>query len=185
LLDGKMQPLWPADEPVRMHAEDLLLREWTHADVPDMVELFNTDEMNRWTPLPSPFDQEAAVRYVEAAHRQRREDGTLQLAITLDGDAPVGEVLVFPGRREDSVELAYAVGAPHQGRGLGRRAVEAVLVLASESSARMAELVIATDNIRSQRVAQATGFSMTDDPPTQRQRKGFVLTMVRWERPLT
>jgi RimJ/RimL family protein N-acetyltransferase len=179
-----MQLLWPFDEPVLLHAEGLILREWTYDDVPDMVELFDTDEMNRWTPLPSPFDQEAARRYVGAAHRQRVVDGTLQLAITLDGNEPIGEVLVFPGRSEGSVELAYAVGAAHQGRGLARQAVEAALALATKSSASMAELVIATDNISSQRVALATGFCITGDSPTQRQRKGIFLTMARWERPL-
>jgi RimJ/RimL family protein N-acetyltransferase len=179
-----MQLLWPANKPVLLHAEGLVLREWGYEDVPDMVELFDTDEMNRWTPLPSPFDEAAARQYVEVAHHQREADGTLQLAITRDGDAPLGEVLVFPGGREHSVELAYAVGAAHQGRGLGRQAVAAALTLATEANARMAELVIATDNISSQHVALATGFRQTGDSPTQRQRKGFVLTMARWERTL-
>jgi RimJ/RimL family protein N-acetyltransferase len=150
-----------------------------------MVELFDTDEMNRWTPLPSPFGEGAARQYVEAAHHQRDLDGTLQLAITRDGDAPLGEVLVFPGESEHSVELAYAVGAAYQGRGLCRQAVAAALTLAVEANVQMAELVIATDNISSQRVALATGFRQTDDLPTQRQRKGFVLTMARWQRTLS
>jgi RimJ/RimL family protein N-acetyltransferase len=184
LLDGMMQLLWPADEPVFLHAEGLILREWTYEDVPDMVELFDSDEMNRWAPLPSPFDRDEAARYVAAAHRQRVVDGTLQLAITLDGDAPLGEVLVFPGGSNGSVELAYAVGAAHQGRGLGRHAVEAVLALAAKSNSGVVELVIATDNVSSERVALATGFRMTGVSPTQRRRKGFVLIMARWERRL-
>lgn len=179
-----MQLLWPANEPVLLHAEGLVLREWRYEDIRDMVELFDTDEMNRWTPLPSPFDEAAARQYVEVAHHQRELDGTLQLAITRDGDAPLGEVLVFPGGSEHSVELAYAVGAAHQGRGLGRQAVSAALTLAAKANARMAELAIATDNISSQHVARATGFRQTRDSPTQRQRKGFVLTMARWERTL-
>ena len=123
-----------------------------------MVRLFDTDEMNRWTPLPSPFDITAAEQYVDTAHRLRAQGGTLQLAITEDGRTPLGEVLVFPGSDEDSVELAFAVGADHQGGGLARRAVQAVLALASNAGASRAELVIAVDNVRSQRVARATGF---------------------------
>jgi RimJ/RimL family protein N-acetyltransferase len=185
LLDGTMQLLWPANEPVLLHAEGLLFREWRYEDVPDMIELFDTDEMNRWTPLPSPFDEAAARRYVGAARHQRDVDGTLQLAITRDGDTPLGEILLFPGGGEDSVEFAFAVGAAHQGRGVGRQAVEAALALAAKSNGGMAELVIATDNLSSQRVALATGFRMTDDSLTQRQRKGFLLTMAKWKRPLS
>jgi RimJ/RimL family protein N-acetyltransferase len=45
-------------------------------------------------------------------------------------------------------------------------------------------LVIAVDNVRSQRVARATGFRLSGQPLTQRRRKGFVLTMATWQRPL-
>lgn len=90
-----MQQLWPSEERVLIHAEGLDLREWTHDDVPVMVELFDTAEMNRWTPLPSPFDDEAAERYVATAHRQRIETGTLQLAITVDGHTPMGLVMTM------------------------------------------------------------------------------------------
>jgi RimJ/RimL family protein N-acetyltransferase len=179
-----MQLLWPSEERVLIHAEGLDLREWTYDDVPVMVELFDTCEMNRWTPLPSPFDDEAAKRYVATAHRQRIETGTLQLAITVDGRTPMGEVLVFPGGTEVAVELAYAVGADHQGRGIARRAVNGALALASKAGASTAALVIATDNVRSQRVAQATGFRLTEQPLTERRRKGLVMTMGTWERPL-
>jgi RimJ/RimL family protein N-acetyltransferase len=69
--------LWPAGERVRIHAERMVLREWTLEDAPAMVGLFDTDEMNRWTPLPSPFDLNTATRYVEAANRHRGESGSL------------------------------------------------------------------------------------------------------------
>ena len=185
LLDGWMHQLWPSEGSVCFSGEGLVLREWTFDDVPVMVELFDTDEMNRWTPLPSPFDDAAAEQYVQTARQLRDEIGTLQLAITLDGGVAMGEVLVFPGSSGDSVELAYAVGADHQGRGLARRAVMGALALASKAGVSRAELVIAMDNVRSQRVALATGFRLTDQPLAERRRKGFVLEMGTWERPLT
>ncbi len=184
MLDLVVQLLWPPGERVLIQAEGVVLREWTYDDVPVIVRLFDTDEMNRWTPLPSPFDDTAAERYVDTAHRLRAQGGTLQLAITEDGRTPLGEVLVFPGGDEDSVELAFAVGADHQGGGLARRAVQAVLALASNAGASRAELVIAVDNVRSQRVARATGFRLSGQPLTERRRKGFVLTMATWQRPL-
>jgi RimJ/RimL family protein N-acetyltransferase len=182
--DGPVLDLWPAHLPVVLRASGLVLREWAVEDAPTMVALFDTPEMNRWTPLASPFDLRIALAYVDTAHRLRRERGILQLAVTEDGQHPVGEVLLFPGETADLVELAYAVGAPFQGRGVGRRSVAAALRLAAAAGLSTARLVIATDNQPSQRVAAAAGFGRTDAPLTERRRKGFVLTMATWERPL-
>lgn len=80
-----MIQLWPLGEPVWIASHGLVLREWDPTDVPAMVELFDTEQMDRLTPLASPFDVTAATAYVEAA--RRHHDGTLQLAITEDGYA--------------------------------------------------------------------------------------------------
>lgn len=83
-----MLQLWPAGEPVVIDQSGLVLREWTDQDVPAMVALFDTPEMDRRTPLASPFDAAAAAAYVAAAHQVRRRLGALQLAITEDGVVP-------------------------------------------------------------------------------------------------
>lgn len=158
------------------------LREWHLDDVERMVELFDTEQMNRWTPLPSPFDAAQARAYVERAHAAR-ESGTRQLAVCL-GDVVVGEVIVFPGTDADEVELAYAIGAEHQGKGLATRAVLAALDLAREAGARRAVLTIAEGNEASAGAARAAGFALTDAPVEVRRRKGFVLEMRTWERRL-
>lgn len=95
----------------------------------------------------------------------------------------MGEVLIFPSGH-GVVEVAYAVGARHRGHGIGARAVGAVLELARVSDARRAILTIAQDNTASQATARAAGFAKTDAAPRIRERKGFVLTMETWERPL-
>jgi hypothetical protein len=56
------------DEPIIVRGEGLVLREWNAADVPAMVEMFDTDEMDRWTPLAHPFDADVATEYVRQAH---------------------------------------------------------------------------------------------------------------------
>jgi len=96
----------------------------------------------------------------------------------------LGEVLIFPSDENGGVELAYAIGSPSQGRGLARRAVVEALSIARSVGMTTARLTIATDNVRSQRVAIATGFTVTKTPLEQRQRKGFVLTMATWEQHL-
>lgn len=169
--------------PVVVEAEGLVLREWRASDVPTMVELFDTEEMDRWTPLPSPFDKTVAGEYVDRAHAARCS-GTLQLAITADGGEALGEVLLFPTEHDELCELAYAVGAAHRGRSLGARAVRAVLGLAARAGFGKARLRIAVDNAASRRVAEAAGFSLTPQPLIRRERKGYVLDMTTWERPL-
>jgi RimJ/RimL family protein N-acetyltransferase len=93
---------------VQVRGEGLLLRPWTLDDVPQMALLFNTAEMDRWTPLAHPFDEDAAVAYVNSAH-QGRGAGLLQLAVTQDGGEPLGEVLLFGTEEDRTCEFAYAV----------------------------------------------------------------------------
>lgn len=176
--------LWPSTEPVLVRAGSLILREWANEDVPALVELFDTPEMNRRTPLPSPFDVEAARDYVESAHDMRRRLGALQLAVTEDGIAALGEVIICPTDVAGRVELAYGVGAAHAGRGLARRAVAVALELARDGGAVAARLHIAIDNPASQRVAEVTGFDRLDEPLVERRRKGQVLHLAVWQRAL-
>ena len=172
------------DGPVAFEALELFFRAWRLEDTEVMVTLFDTDQMNRWTPLASPFTHEAALAYVGAAH-DARAAGTTQLAITLTRDGPpVGEVIVFPAVEPDEVELAYAVGAQHQGMGVGRRAVLAALEFAQSRGAQRAVLMIADGNGASAAVARAAGFTKSATPLLERQRKGFVLHLKTWTRDL-
>lgn len=168
-------------EPLLVRASGLLLREWRQEDVPAMVTMFNTAEIDRWTPLTHPFDRDVASAYVERARRLRAER-VHQFAITVDGEEPLGELLLFPAEPADTCELAYAVGAAHRGRDLAARAIEAVLPLATSQGYRSARLRIATDNVASQRVALAAGFEVTAEPLLRRERKGYVLDMATWAR---
>ena len=109
---------------VRGHG--VVLREWTDADVPAMAVLFDEAEIDAWTPLESPFDEAAAARYLVRARTARAEGRALQLAVTEDGGAPLGEVLLFDPK-DGTAEMGYAIGAAHRGRGLARAAVLALL----------------------------------------------------------
>lgn len=164
-------------------AQGLHLREWRLSDAEQMSRLFNTDEMNRWTPLPHPFTEDVAVAYAERA--RQRIGGVLQLALCLMADGPpVGELLAFPAPERDTVELAYAVGAEHRHQHIGSRAVLAALELVTLSGTRRVVLTVAEDNAASQATARAAGFARTDSPLRRRERKGFVLMMETWERTL-
>lgn len=157
--------------PMALAGFDLRLREWTDADVVTMVELFDDVEIGRWTPLASPFDDDAARAYLDRARERRAEDRGVQLAVTTDGHAPLGEVLLFAtgpgGRGPDGpdVELGYAIGAAHRGQGLATRAVRLMTGYAyRELAVRRVTLRIDLGNAASEHVARATGFRLTGDP---------------------
>ncbi len=164
-----------------VRGEGLVLRPWTLGDVPQMVELFDTAEIDRWTPLAHPFDEEAATSYVNEAH-QGLSAGILQLAITNSGGEPLGEVLLFGTDEDGTCELAYAVGCKHRGHAAGARSVWALLPVAREAGYRQARLRVAVDNLPSQRVAADAGFTLTDEPLQCRERKGYLLHMATWRR---
>lgn len=166
-----------------VRAEGLVLRPWTDEDVPSMVAMFDTAEMDRWTPLAHPFDEAVARAYVARAHRSLAA-GLLQLAVTQDGGPALGEVLLFGTDEERTCELAYAVGASHRGLGLAARSVRAVLPVAAAAGYEQARIRIALDNLPSQHVARAAGFSVAGDALVHRERKGYLLDLATWRRPL-
>lgn len=165
--------------PVIIRAEGLVLREWRDGDRPAMVRLFDDPEIDRWTPLAHPFDATAARVYLERA-RERRERGTLQLAITQGDDRPLGEVLLFPTGVEGVCELGYMLGAEHRGRSLARRAISALMQYAAAWGYREARLTIAVGNTASEHVAHALDFEPTGEPDVREERKGRVLHLRSW-----
>lgn len=167
----------------------LHLREWNHADVPVMVELFDEPQVDRWTPLHYPFDQAAACAYLENARARRDEGRSIQLAITTDGHIALGEILLSvtdcPDERASGgrfAELAYAVGARHRGQHLASRAVRLMTDYVYHALAlQRIVLRIDPDNTASTAVARAAGFRLTDAAPITRGGSGPLLTW-RYER---
>ena len=53
IIDTKVDA---ADPSATIVGEGLVLRPWLCTDVDALVTLYNTDEMNLWTPIAHPFD---------------------------------------------------------------------------------------------------------------------------------
>ncbi|HEY2791341.1 MAG TPA: GNAT family N-acetyltransferase [Micromonosporaceae bacterium] len=161
--------------------DGLVLREWAESDLATMVELFDEESIDAWTPLEAPFDEAAARRYLERAAAGRAAGLCVQLAITTDGRTPLGEVLLFDGDAPHRAELAYAVGIRHRGRRLGARAVGLTMEYARRNlGITEFALTISPANPASQAVARANGFALTDAPTHVRERKGRRLEMAIW-----
>ncbi|WP_307845120.1 GNAT family N-acetyltransferase [Planomonospora sp. ID67723] len=168
--------------PVDLSGPGIRLREWTDEDLPAMVELFDEPQVDRWTPLRSPFTLEAARAYLAKGREGRAAGLRIHLAITGDDGGPRGEVLLFRASAEDpDAELGYVIGARHRRQGLATRAVRLITGYAYDALATSRVLLrIAPGNEASAAVARAAGFRLTDDEPVVRDRGDDTVTLLTW-----
>ncbi|WP_059013349.1 GNAT family N-acetyltransferase [Streptomyces specialis] len=177
------QPDFALPTTVRLSGHGVVLRQWLPEDLDTMAGLFDDPEVARWTPLRSPFDEDAAREYLSNALARAAAGTRIQLAITTDGLTPLGEVVLLPGddgRRE--VELGYSVGRPYRRRGLARRALTVLTDFTHrELAPARVVLRIDRDNAASNAVARATGYRLTDDEPLLREGADHRFTLLTWE----
>ncbi|MFD9457832.1 GNAT family N-acetyltransferase [Streptomyces sp. NPDC059985] len=164
---------------IELTGEGLVLRDWTEADLTAMPELFDHPDIAYWTPIVSPFDDEAARTRLDRA-RQLRADGTaLLLAITVDGGAALGEVMLK--RAPEGTELGYAVGPAHRGQGLAARAVRVMAAYAFEQlDVARVILELESENNSSVGVATRAGFRLLDVPLIKGEEKGRPYVLQTW-----
>jgi RimJ/RimL family protein N-acetyltransferase len=149
-------------DPVVLRGEGLVLREWSEDDLVRMPALFDNPEAVRWTPLETPFDLAAAQRYLDKARATRAERRGIQLAITVAGGEPLGEVLMFRLEGDATLEMGYSIGPAHRGAGLAARATRLVAdEVAARWGVRRFRLMISPDNAASRRTATAAGAQLS------------------------
>lgn len=171
----------PSPFPARIEltGEGLVLRDWMEGDLAAMPELFDHPDIAYWTPIVSPFDEEAARARLDRARELRAEGTTILLAITLDGDAPLGEVMLR--RAPEGTEIGYAIGPAYRGRGLAARAVKVMAAHAFEQlGVEQVILELEADNAASVAVAVRTGFSRLDVPLIEGEEKGRPYALQTW-----
>ena len=169
--------------PITLTGDGLQLREWRDEDLDDLVVLLDDPDIARWTPMPSPFDLEAGVAYLKRARQSRATGQRIQLAITLDGDKPVGEMLLFgfdAGLRE--AELGYLVGAAHRRRGFASVALS-LLSGYARSTLGLHRLLLRIDaaNTASCAVARRCGYRLTGEPPILQEGPYGPSSLDTWE----
>lgn len=183
-MADRAEPVFPGT--VSLTGDGLRLRQWTQADVESVAELFDDEEIARWTPLPSPFGLDDARAYVARAIERAAAGRSIQLAITTDGHRPLGEVGAFgmhTGPAGVSVELGYLVGRRHRGHRLAVRALSLLTDYAHrELGARRTVLGIERDNVASGAVARAAGYRLTDAKTVTREHRGRRAELRVWER---
>ncbi|MFD5517416.1 GNAT family N-acetyltransferase [Streptomyces sp. NPDC127066] len=166
-------------ERIELSGQGLVLRDWTEADLTAMPELFDHPDIAYWTPLVSPFGEDAARARLDRARQLRAEGTVVLLAITVDGGAPLGEVMLR--RAPEGTEVGYAVGPAHRGQGLAARAVRVVAAYAFEQmGAEQVILELEAENAASVAVATKAGFTLLDVPLITGEEKGRPFTLQTW-----
>ncbi|MER5869786.1 GNAT family N-acetyltransferase [Streptomyces sp. NPDC002044] len=166
-------------ERIELSGEGLVLRDWTESDLAAMPGLFDHPDIAHWTPIVSPFDEAAALARLERARRLRAEGTAVLLAITVDGGAPLGEVMLR--RAPEGTELGYAVGPAHRGQGLAVRAVRVMAAYAFERlDAEQVILELEAENAASVGVATKAGFGLLDVPLITGEEKGRPYALQTW-----
>ncbi|GAA1547417.1 hypothetical protein GCM10009730_65660 [Streptomyces albidochromogenes] len=166
-------------ERIELSGEGLVLRDWTEADLSAMPELFDHPDIAYWTPIVSPFDAAAARARLDRDRQMREEGKTILLAITVDGGAPLGEVMLR--RAPEGTELGYAIGPAHRGQGLAARAVTVMAAYAFEQlGAEQVILELEAENAASVAVATKAGFRLLDVPLITGEEKGRPYALQTW-----
>ncbi|MFG2635674.1 GNAT family N-acetyltransferase [Streptomyces sp. NPDC048362] len=169
----------PFPDRIELRGEGLVLRDWSEADVTAMPELFDHPNIAYWTPLVSPFDEAAARARLARDRRMRAEGTTILLAITVDGGAPLGEVMLR--RAAEGTELGYAVGPAHRGQGLATRGLRVMAAYAFEQlGVEQVILELEAENAASVAVATKAGFSLLDVPLIRGEEKGRPFALQTW-----
>ncbi|MEU0034679.1 GNAT family N-acetyltransferase [Streptomyces sp. NPDC006333] len=164
--------------PLRLFADGLLFREWTSDDLAVMQELFDDPDVAYRTPLESPFDQAAAVRYLHSAQRARRGNDRIHLAITTDGRQALGEILL----NRATGGIGYVVGAAHRGQGLAARSLRMMIDFAHTTAGLPRVILeIERDNHPSIAVARSSGFRRSKSPHETVTDKGRTYDLLTWE----
>jgi RimJ/RimL family protein N-acetyltransferase len=169
--------------PISLVGDGVQLREWRSEDLDDLVQLLDEPDIARWTPMPSPFDVEAGMAYLKRAHQGRINGQRIQLAVTVDGGKPLGEVLLFgvdAGLRE--AELGYLVGADYRRRGLASSALS-LLGGFAHGTLGLSRLLLRIDpgNVPSTLVARRCGFRLTGEPPILQEGPYGPSSLDTWE----
>jgi RimJ/RimL family protein N-acetyltransferase len=157
---------------VAMAGRGLILRHWDNDDAAALVQIFDDPEVALRTPLASPFSPADATHYLAAL-----TEGRLNLAITTDGERPVGQIMLNLA----SHMVSYVVGADSRGEGIATRALALMSSYARETlGIPVVGLEIEPGNAPSTAVAKRCGFSRSDRPLEEVEDKGRRYALETW-----
>ena len=138
------------------------LRHWAETDVVPITAACQDAEIQRWTGVPADYQDQYARNFIASSEANRMKGAALEVAVAAVGDGSVlGSVglikLDFANARG---EVGYWVAPQARGRGVATAAVRLITGVGFDRLGLMRlDLLAATGNEASQRVAEQAGFT--------------------------
>jgi RimJ/RimL family protein N-acetyltransferase len=137
------------------------LRSWRDTDVAALVEACQDPEIARWTRVPASYGEADARFYLRQRHEAMLAGVTAPFAIvdSATGDLQGSISLMRFDWHHARGEVGYWLAAPARGRGHATRAVRLICAWGFDAlRLERIDLMAATGNPASQRVAERAGF---------------------------
>lgn len=141
---------------------ETLLRPWEDADVPALVAACQDPEIVRWTRVPAVYGEADARFYLAQRHEATVAGITAPFAIqhATSGELLGSISLLRFAWRHARGEVGYWLAAAARGQGHATRAVKLICAWGFQSlGLERIDLLAATGNPASQRVAERAGFT--------------------------
>jgi RimJ/RimL family protein N-acetyltransferase len=139
------------------------LRPWRDSDVGELVAACQDPEIPRWTSVPERYGEAEARTFLLQRYDAIRDGSTAPFAIVSypHPEELLGSISLMRVRREHArAEVGYWLSAGARGRGHATRAVRLICQWAFAAlGLERIELLAATENPASQRVAERCGFT--------------------------
>ncbi len=146
---------------VTLHGDGFVLRAPCAEDVGPIAAACRDDLIQRWLPLPTPYEEADARFFVDefASSQLTGGDGIVR-TIEADGELAGMIDLKHTDWRGRTTEIGYWIAPGHRGAGLAGRATEVLAdwALREQGMARV-EVRAAVGNAASSRAALAAGFT--------------------------
>jgi RimJ/RimL family protein N-acetyltransferase len=151
---------WELDESTVLAGRGLVLRTWLPEDLDGLLQACQDPEIQRWTPVPSPYRPEHAELFLDAC-ALRWVQGLATFAILDTHERALLGSIGFVGLPEEgAVEIGYWVAPPARGRGVATAATRLICDWAFDSlQFERVEWQCYVGNDGSRRVAQRCGFT--------------------------
>jgi RimJ/RimL family protein N-acetyltransferase len=162
----------------------VLLRPWRDSDVPQMVEACKDMQIPLWTAVQHPYTEQDARAWVRGEVAAGEPPGDrVSFAVAEPGDdvrllAALSIQRIYRGR---TGEIGYWTAPWARGRGVMTQAVRLLAQWSfAEFELRRIELIIATENTGSNRVAEKAGFTNEGVLRQYRENKGIWRDHYMW-----
>jgi RimJ/RimL family protein N-acetyltransferase len=136
------------------------LRPWREDDIPALVQACQDPEISRWTRVPWPYGESDARMYMRQRYDAILTGARAPYAVVDPDGSLLGSISLMRFAWEDArAEVGYWLAREARGQGHGVRAVRLSCRWGFEDlGLERIELVAATGNVPSQRVAERAGF---------------------------